>query len=80
VFPELLADGSLGRLAPSNDSRRFGELLVDLAREVAGNAFFTPQAVQDIYATRFGNSDVVDGYIELFRQLVSTNRVTRGID
>ena len=79
VFPELLADGSLGRLAPSNDPRRFGELLVELATEVAGSASFTPQAVQDIYASRFGNSDVVDGYVELFRRLVSMNGANQGI-
>jgi glycosyltransferase involved in cell wall biosynthesis len=79
VFPELLTDGSLGRLAPSNAPRRFGELLVELAAEVAGNASFTPQAVQDIYASRFGNSDVVDGYIELFRRIASPDCVARGI-
>ena len=79
VFPELLADGSLGRLAPPNDPLRFGELLVELATEVAGNASFTPQAVQDIYASRFGNSDVIDGYIELFRRIASPDLVTRGI-
>jgi glycosyltransferase involved in cell wall biosynthesis len=79
VFPELLADGNLGRLAPSNDPRRFGELLVELATEVSGNASFTPQAVQDSYARRVVNSDVVDRYIELFRRIGSTHGADQGI-
>jgi glycosyltransferase involved in cell wall biosynthesis len=79
VFPELLADGGLGRLAPSNDPRRFGELLVELAAEVRGNSAFAPQAVQDIYASRFGHSAVIDAYVELFRQIASPYSVARGI-
>jgi glycosyltransferase involved in cell wall biosynthesis len=78
VFPELLADGSLGRIAPTNDPRRFGELLVELAAEVRGNAAFAPQAVQDIYASRFGHSAVIDAYVELFRQIASPYRVAGG--
>jgi glycosyltransferase involved in cell wall biosynthesis len=79
VFPELLADGSLGRIAPTDDPRRFGELLVELAAEVIGNAAFAPQAVQDIYASRFGHSTVIDGYVELFRRIASPYRVGQGI-
>jgi glycosyltransferase involved in cell wall biosynthesis len=71
VFPELLADGSFGRLVPSDDPPRVGEALVELAGEVASNRAFAPQAIQDIYASRFDHSVAIDRYVELFQRMGS---------
>jgi glycosyltransferase involved in cell wall biosynthesis len=79
IFPELLADGTLGRLVPSDDPVYFGRVLVELGGEVLSNPSFAPQSIQDVYATRFGNSAVVDNYVELFKQILSSHQVSRGV-
>lgn len=71
LFPELFANCRLGWLAPADDPARFGEVLIKVASEVAGNPAFTPQAVQDVYARRFGSSVVIEGYVKLFQCMFS---------
>jgi glycosyltransferase involved in cell wall biosynthesis len=73
LFPEMLDDRRLGRIAPGNNPSEFAEAILNALSEVETFCLTAP-IVQGIYANHFRRDSVIEGYIGVITELASNMR------